>query len=267
MTVTAPSPWRRCRRNLSPSRCSFVLAGLLLGLAGVGTSPGWAQEGLRTLRSPDRPTRAPANAPTACEGGVSRDDGTLETGYGWVPTVTDGEVIQRFERGNWQTGVLESVCVCFLRTGSSDTIQFDVVLYGDQGSYPHFEPYASFPATGTGIPEGLVGKFIEVEIPKIPLLGELSYVGVRWDAATNDSFFLCADHSETTPPSPVYFRERRFRFWGNALTTQDPTFDGHRAAMVRFTTATGLYPVPLQPRATLTLSLLMAATGVWLLRR
>ena len=33
-----------------------------------------------------------------CSDGVVLDDGTLETGYGWVPSVIDGRYVQRFER-------------------------------------------------------------------------------------------------------------------------------------------------------------------------
>jgi len=43
----------------------------------------------------DPPPAAAARGGADCPGGLALDDGTAETGYGWIPSVPDGEYVQR----------------------------------------------------------------------------------------------------------------------------------------------------------------------------
>ena len=180
----------------------------------------------------------PSNS-DACVGGVVADDGSLETGYGWVPSVVDGRYVQRIRDLDQVTRSFEKVCVCWLRTRDDDTIDFEVVFFEqifnpDIGRLePAMEPFAAIPARATGVPSGITGAFYEIDVASVAVPPGESYVGVRWDPSVDSFFFVCADQSPAADPAPVFFIDDRADVWGEALNTPDPVFSGHHAAMIR----------------------------------
>ncbi len=181
-----------------------------------------------------------AGGDPACEGGVVVDDGSAETGYGWVPSVIEGEFVQEFDADEFSSRRLQSVCICWIRTRPDTTIDFEIIFYRqvidpDDGSpIPAAEPYAAVPASADVTPLGIAESFFEVDVGGVVVPGGRSYIGARWDASQDQFFFVCTDTSEDTDPVEVFFRDDRAEGeWTSVFESIDPIFDEHRALMVR----------------------------------
>ncbi len=174
----------------------------------------------------------------ACTDGVIKDDGSLETGWGWVPSVQSGEYVQVYDRSEFRSRRLESVCVCWLRTRTDDSIDFDVVFYeesNEEPGQPAEAPFAAVPTQATSVPQGIVGAFYQVDVRGVTLPEEGTiYIGPRWNASADQFFFLCADTTPETPFTNVFFIDDRAKGeWSNIAETSDPIFQDHRAVLVR----------------------------------
>ncbi len=210
----------------------------------------------------------------ACEDGVVKDDGSVETGWGWIPSVSEGEYVQVYHSDEFPTREVDAVCVCWLRTRDDDEIDFEVVFYDsvldeDGDPQPADAPYAAIPATAVGVPQGIVGAFTEVDVPEVGIPeGEL-YVGVRWNAAADRFFFVCADTTAETPRVDVFFRDEKAEGWDNIFATSDPIFVDHRAILVRPRPrqATVVDVPALDGAGLASLAALLAAAGGWVSRR
>jgi len=213
----------------------------------------------------------PAAGAEACTGGVVVDDGTLETGYGWVPSVVDGRYVQRFERADFISRKMEEVCVCWTRNHADDEITFRVQLYRDRGGRPTLEPEASFEAVASFVPTFPDGAFVSVDVSGIDMraVTDIFYLGVQWDPSVDQYFFVCADHSEGTPVVDGWFIDDRASEWTSVLDTIDPIFLSHRAMLIRGRAAEGNFPlVPtLSEWGIVILVVVIAAFGALLLRR
>lgn len=192
------------------------------------------------------PGAVPEGAPAQgndCSDGVVKDDGSLETGYGWVPSAVDGRYVQRFEYTELNSRKLEEVCICWTRTSSDDEIRFQVQLYRDRGGFPSRHPEASVEAVAAGVPEFPDGAFVSVDVSdadmRIPT--DVSYIGVQWDPSEDVFFFVCADHSDVMPVTDGWFIDDRADEWTSVLVTNDPIFDDHRAMMIRARGVEGYY--------------------------
>ncbi len=216
---------------------------------------------------------------TACEDGVVVDDGSAETGYGWVPSVIEGEYVQEFDAEGFPGRRLRSVCVCWLRTRPDTTIDFEVVFYRQVTDpedparlLPAAEPYAAVPGSAEVTPLGITESFFEVDVGDMVIPGGRSYAGVRWDASQDQFFFVCTDTSEVTEPVEVFFRDDRAEGeWVSVFESVDPIFNDHRAIMVRLRPGPAVaVDVPALGAAGLTLlamALMAMASAVLRLRR
>ncbi len=203
-----------------------------------------------------------------CAGGVVKDDGSPETGYGWVPSVIDGVYVQEFRVQEFPSRGLETVCVCWLRTRQDSDVSFEVVFFEDIDGQPAETPYASVAAVASLVPEGLAsgGAFYEVDVSGTVIRGSTVYIGVRWNASVDQFFFVCADHSPETDPVNVFYIDEEADEWGSALDTRDPIFDGHRAIMVRATAQSAAdFAVPALGSAGSTVLALLLGIAGWLL--
>jgi hypothetical protein len=214
---------------------------------------------------------ATAQDAPGCVDGVVKDDGTVETGYGWVPSTLWGVFVQQFSSTELPTRTLGQACVCWLRTHRDSTVDFDVVVYEDVGGVPAMTPYASVAATATDVPKGVAaaGRFYDVDLSGIVVPNGTFYVGVRWNPSQDQYFFLCVDRSPETPVVGGFYLDDRSTEWGNVLDTPDPTFTGHRAMMVRLEAQPMPQPaVPaLSGGGALGFALLLALAGVAVLAR
>jgi hypothetical protein len=202
-----------------------------------------------------------------CASGVVKDDGSPETGYGWVPSVIDGLYVQEFGVEEFPSRGLDSVCVCWLRTQEDSDVSFEVVFFEDIDGIPAETPYASVAAVASSVPEGVEsgGAFYEIDVSGTAIRGRTVYIGVRWNPSVDQFFFVCADHSPETDPVNVFYIDDRADEWASALDTPDPIFIGHRAIMVRAAALSAAeYAVPaLGPAGSVALAMLLAAAG-WL---
>lgn len=165
------------------------------------------------------------------------DDASVETGFGWVPSVIEGIYVQRFEREDFGSQRVEEVCLCWLRTRTDDSLDFDLVFFRDADGEPEAAPYASIPATATLVPQGVTGAWYEVSVAGVELPDGPVYIGARWNANVDQFFFVCADTTPSTPFHNLFFIDDRAEEWGNAADTNDPIFDDYRATMIRAVTA------------------------------
>lgn len=171
------------------------------------------------------------------------DDGVPESGYGWVPSAIEGEYVQAFDTGTLSQRVLDAACVCMLRTGTVDAIDFEVVVYAsrevvdDQGEVrviPEAEPFAAVPARLDGVPTGVQANWIEVPLDGLRLPLGRFYLGARWDPSVAVRFFVCVDQTETTDVVGGFFRDDRSEgIWTSVFATNDPIFIPHRSMLLR----------------------------------
>jgi len=171
-----------------------------------------------------------------CEDGIVLDDGSMETGYGWVSSAVWGEYVQEFPSEELGSTILDSLCVCWTRTREDEDIDFEVVVYKDFSGIPGNAPIMVFPARATHVPVYGEGAFYEVDFQdQLPPLGVGTYhIGVRWNPSVDQFFFLCADQNPGSEPVPGFFRDDRSDGeWGSILETSDPMFQDHAAIMIR----------------------------------
>lgn len=211
----------------------YVLPPMALLAALLTAPPGLAEPTIADLQGQSTPE-------PACDGELCavQDDGSLESGYGWVPSVDDGKYVQQIDSALLPNRRLETVCACWLRTRLDSDVDFEVVFYESVLDHkgelkPALEPYASAPATATGVPLGIVGEFYEVDVRGIRLAEGISYVGVRWDAMADQFFFVCVDQTPETDPVEVFFLDEIDEDWTSVSDSDDPIFDLHRALLVR----------------------------------
>jgi len=170
----------------------------------------------------------------ACTGGVVKDDGSPETGWGWIPSVIEGQYVQQFHSGELPTRNLETVCICWLRTSTDWELDFEVVFYRDVAGEPASTPFAAIPATATPVGEGVAGgRFFAVDVSGVRIPFGTFYLGARWNASADPFFFLCADTSPATAPVNVFYIDDRADEWTSVFDSADPIFIPHRAIMVR----------------------------------
>ena len=188
--------------------------------------------------APDPAVRTEGGGGAACADGVVSDDGSAETGYGWVPSVIEGEYVQEFFSGRFASRRLESVCICWLRTQPDATVDFEIVFYAEEvidgEAGPASAPYAAVAASAEVVPVGITESFFEVDVTGIVIPPGRSFIGARWDASSDQFFFICADHDGPGPPVEAFFRDDRSEGeWTSVFETVDPIFDGHRAMLIR----------------------------------
>lgn len=206
----------------------FMVIGALSARVGLGD--------ISRTASPDgAPMAQGVPSGDACAGGAVFDDGTLETGYGWVPSAVDGRYVQRFTWSDVAATRLSEICVCWTRTRSDDVIDFQVEVYRDVGGEPALTPTFSMPVQMTGVPSFPDGDFLSVPLPGDgwPTQTPTFYVGVRWNPSIDQFFFVCADTSPTSPVVNGFFIDDRAEEWTSVLETSDPIFDAHHAMMIR----------------------------------
>ncbi len=186
---------------------------------------------------PEEP--APEPEGTACAGGAIKDDGSVETGYGYVPSAKMGVYVQEIDSSELPSRELSEVCVCWLRTRADDNIDFEVVFYPDQGGRPSRVPYAKVRSTANEVPKGVdaAGRFYSVDVSDVTLAEGTSYVGVHWNPSASTFFFVCTDTSEETPYTNVFSAEDRAPAWTNIKDSRDPIFRPHRSILVRVKSA------------------------------
>ncbi len=186
------------------------------------------------------PAPEPEPKPTACAGGAIKDDGSVETGYGYVPSAVMGSYLQQFHSDDLPSRELSEVCVCWLRTRPDDNLDFEVVFYEDAGGRPTTEPYARVESSATEVPKGVddAGRLYPVDVSGVTLAEGTSYVGVHWNPSASTFFFVCTDTSEETEYVNVFSAEDRAPAWTNIKNSRDPIFKPHRAILVRVRSAT-----------------------------
>lgn len=182
---------------------------------------------------------------TDCDDGVVLDDGSLESGYGWVPSAVDGRFVQRFEAADFRSRKMEEVCICWTRTHGDDEVRFAVELYRDRGGRPARSPEASVEAVATMVPTFPDGAFYSVDVSDADMHAatDVFYLGVRWNPSDDVFFFVCVDQSEETPVVDGWFIDDRADEWGSVLESNDPIFDDHRAMMIRARAVEGYFPL------------------------
>ena len=180
-----------------------------------------------------------------CTDGVVKDDGTLETGYGWVPSAVDGRYVQQFEAAEFRSRKMEEICVCWTRTRPDDSVTFSVQLYRDRGGRPARFPEASVEAVATLVPTFPDGAFFSVDISEADFHAptETFYLGVQWDPSEDEFFFVCVDQTATTPVVDGWYIDDRADEWTSVLVTPDPIFNDHRAMMIRALALEGYFPL------------------------
>lgn len=178
-----------------------------------------------------------ATAANDCAGGLVYDDGVFENAYTFH--AADARMVQRFDPP-LLPAKLNSVCVCWARTGSDSTINFLIDVYDDNG--PSGQPgtlLASVPATASSVPTGLPGAFYSYDLNSagVTTSGNV-YIGVHFNGITESNFFVCADEG-LSPSRPAYASIDGGAFWGSMPAIVGVLFEsmGIRAQFTQDTTS------------------------------
>ena len=234
-------------RSLKSVLLSFAFLALVLSMPACRSATPEPELPAETASSPaPEPESVEASAPepaeepeaaeeTACAGGVIKDDGSVETGYGYVPSAVMGVYLQRFHSEEFPSRELSEVCVCWLRTREDDDLDFEVVFYEDEGGRPAGEPYAKVASTADEVPKGVeaAGRFYSVDVSGVTLAEGASYIGVHWNPSRAQFVFVCTDTSQETEYVTVFSAEDRAPAWTDIKTSRDPIFKPHRAILLR----------------------------------
>ncbi len=164
----------------------FVLSVIAANsFAGQNLTPPFAGDSVAVLGGQD------------CADGVVKDDGTLETGYGWVPSAVDGRYVQRFEAAEFRSRKMEEICICWTRTRPDDEVTFIVQLYRDRGGRPARSPDASIEVVATLVPTFPDGGFYSVDVSDIDFHAQtdIFYLGVQVESVGR-RVFLCLCRQE-----------------------------------------------------------------------
>jgi hypothetical protein len=177
-----------------------------------------------------------------CAGGVIKDDGQLETGYGYVPNASSGIYLQEYDAAELPNPALDHVCVCLLHKRTDTVLDFEVVFYEKKEGKPAEEPYATRPGHAEGVPLGKEsgGLFYDVDVTGVQVVPGTSYIGLRWNPTVDPFFFICADHGPDSKVTPGYQRDDRAAGWLSILGSPDPIFMKHKAMMLRVVTQPAL---------------------------
>ncbi len=138
-----------------------------------------------------------------CAGGDIYDDGTLEGAHPGAGSFVS--VVQLFTPSEYPFSYNE-VCIRWLRGGADDEIEFDIVIYDDDGIGG--EPgtlLATVPVVASGVPvfPGTFYNFdISSELLSIPDGGV--YIGVQWDPSVDLAFGVGMDLTAATPLQTAY---------------------------------------------------------------
>ena len=232
-----------CNFERKTMRNSMIVSngalGLMLLLAtacgpAVTPQPKTAEELAHAVAAP--PSEPPAaEATEPCAGGAIKDDGSVETGYGYVPSANMGQYVQEFHSDELGSGEISKVCICWLRSRADSDLDFEVVFYEAVAGRPVDVPYATAAAAAAEVPKGVpeAGRFYEVDISDVTVPEGTSFIGVRWDPSASTFFFVCTDTSDETELVNVFSMEDRSPRWTNVINSPDPIFSPHRAVMLR----------------------------------
>lgn len=170
-----------------------------------------------------------------CASGVVKDDGDPESGYGFVPSVTEGVYVQELSSDELPRRQLAKVCLCLLKTRGESDAEVEVVFFRDAGGRPAGEPYAAVRGKVEDLPrtKESAGRFYEFDVTGVTVPEGVSWVGARWNPSQADFLFVCNDQTETTAMAGVFFREDRAPGWTSVFEAKDPIFKPHRAILVR----------------------------------
>jgi hypothetical protein len=171
-----------------------------------------------------------------CDEGEVPDDGTVEAGFGWFPSITYGGFVERFDAEAFSSG-LERVCICLMQAVNfpPDLEQnFQIVVYDDDG--PQNAPgtlLASISATATSVPLSLPGGFYDYDVadqvPSLPSDGNV-FIGIEWQPNVEQDFFVCVDYD--TPPNGGYTMSDTFPEW-TPIEDSSTAFAEYGAMVIR----------------------------------
>ncbi|MFQ5636743.1 MAG: S8 family serine peptidase [bacterium] len=173
----------------------------------------------------------PVTAGPECSSGEIHDDGSAENGYGWASFITDGRTVELFNPGSFPFNYTQ-VCIAWTQVGGDANINFNIQVYDDDG--PGGEPgtlLASIPVTAAGVPAWPSVAFFDFDITGLipPINSPFVYIGAQWDPSVEQSFFIAADESPTTPLQTGYGFNDADNFW----TPLQSFFSTYRAMFIR----------------------------------
>ncbi|NLX08580.1 MAG: hypothetical protein GXY36_02890 [Chloroflexi bacterium] len=142
--------------------------------------------------SDSQPGAAPARAQGSnCSDGLINDDGGFENGYAGPGGASNVTFVERYTPPVVPFRVTD-VCVCWLQNSGSTSINYSIVFYADDATWPGQE-IARFGAAASGIPGTLPGAFSGAGVDAV--VDGPFWVGVNFDSGANPGVFLCGDEN------------------------------------------------------------------------
>ena len=187
---------------------AIVNLGLMLSLVSAATLPAAAQRIVRPLTEDRGHYVAPRQvigaaqkaAPAKMGFEIVYDDGETDVGYGFASTAAFYDIVQRFDLPSAPLQV-DELELCFFRSGSQDTLDFDITFWDNTGAGGGPGSLVDFvPATISGLPGGSVPTFFTFDLSGLGVVldQQTVYIGVGWSPDVSADFFLCGDYDRPT---------------------------------------------------------------------
>ncbi|MCB1055198.1 MAG: hypothetical protein KDD11_06750, partial [Acidobacteria bacterium] len=138
---------------------------------------------------------------------IQYDDGEADNGYGVnsASGTTFYDIAMRFDLPETNLKV-DSVEVCFSRTGSDTALDFELTFWRADGTGGAPGTLISaFNAVAENVSPDLAGSYYTYDLSSFDLVmpSDTVYVGVGWDPSQEVDFFACSDY-DRSPVQPAY---------------------------------------------------------------
>lgn len=166
---------------------------------------------------------------------IVNDDGTLENGY--THAVNSGAFVMLFQPPN-VGAVYRELCISLAQNnGGTDTeLPFSVVVYNNVNGQPG-TVVTSKSATATNVPAYPAFSTYTVNLLSLSLPGKAYFIGIQWNATTNDGFLIGADESAGTTLAPGFYSANGGGSWDPIAST----FLNYKALGLRVTSQQQAY--------------------------
>ncbi|MCB1052886.1 MAG: hypothetical protein H6510_16095 [Acidobacteria bacterium] len=168
-----------------------------------------------------------------CSDGIVYDDGTRDFDIGFLASTQEGIVVIPVTPSSYPY-VINQVCVGWGRAGSADALDYEIVIYGDDGT--PFPLLAAYPASAASIPTIPAFDFTSTSTLNANFQGFVIeqgtvFVGVRWSPNLYQDFAVIGD-------APAMFPG-----WYSAANLGPWTLNTNSVLMIRVSDSVNLNPL------------------------
>ncbi len=141
---------------------------------------------------------------------IIHDDGSAENGYGWTAAAgADARMADKFTPAAYPA-TINNVCMSFITNDGSNTLNFKVAVYADDGAGGSpgtllvSKAFVANPVSLGGLPFTPTFESFDISDLALSIPAGSVYISANWDATTSGAVFIGADQSAATPLNGGY---------------------------------------------------------------